>query len=250
MALLVIVLCLLSERFWAHARVHQRFHWFIAYGARLSFSLRSMFSRMPSWGILAGVVLPILLVAMFVLHMVDHALFGVIGLLCSLAIFYYCLGPVNPFYPAHEKGKSDLTNEDLGAYLVAVNGQLFAVLFWYIVAGPIGIMAYRLISLACNLSPVRREASLLTDILDWMPVRMTALLYLLVGHFQAGLSVYRKQFFSRPSQNSAFLSDCGIAAMNLEHHKKKSMRSAERLVEHATIVFLLLLALCTLVTWF
>lgn len=250
MALLVIVLCLLSERFWAHSRAHQRFHWFLAYGARVSFGLRSVSSRVPPWIILTAIVLPIVLVVMLVLHVTDNALFGVIGLLCSLAIFYYCMGPVNPFYPAHEKPVSDLTNEDLAAYLVAVNGQLFAVLFWYIVAGPLGLVAYRLVSLASHLSAVRREASLLTQVLDWLPARMTALLYLLVGNFQVGLSIYRKQFFSAPNNNNAFLSACGMAAMNLEHHKKKSMRQAERLVEHATVVFLLLLALCTLVTWF
>lgn len=250
MELLVIVLCLLSERFWVHTRSHQRFHWFLAYGSRLSACLRAVFSYMHPWVILAFTVLPIWLGAMLVWHGIQHVLFGVLGLLFSLGTFYYCLGPVNPFYPVHAKAVAHLTDEDLGVYLAEVNGQLFAVLTWYLVAGPLGLVAYRLISVSQRLSMVHRPAIFLTQLLDWVPARMTALLYLLVGSFQTGFSVYRKRFFSAPSHNDVLLSDCGLAALSLEHRRKKSMRHAERLVEHATIIFLVLMALCTLVAWF
>ena len=250
MELFVIVLCLLSERFWAHIRLHSRFHWFIAYGRRLSFIQSSAFSRLSPWVVLAFTVLPIWLGVMLVWQCFDHLLFGVLGLLFSFGIFYYCLGPVNPFYPVHEKAAAHLTDDDLGVYLAQVNGQLFAVLFWYLVAGPLGLVAYRLISVSQGLPAVHREASILTLWLDWIPARMTALLYLLVGSFQAGFSVYRQHFLSRPAQNDLLLSQCGLAALSLEHRKKKSMRHAERLVEHATILLLVVIALCTLVAWF
>lgn len=249
MALLVIVLCLLSERFWVHTRTHHRFHWFLSYGTRLSACWQAMFSRMHPWALLALTVLPIWFVAMLVWHWVDHVMFGVLGLLFNLGVFYYCLGPVNPFYPVHSKAVAHLTDEDLGVYLAEVNGQLFAVLFWYIMTGPLGALAYRLISVSQGLPLVQRPASVLTQLLDWLPARMTALLYLLVGSFQTGFSVYRKQFFSVPRHHDALLSGCGLAALSLEHRKKKSMRHAERLVEHATIILLVLMALCTLVAW-
>ena len=243
MDLLVIVLCLLSERFLVHTIAHHRFHWFMSYG-------NQVLSRLPTlnpWMLLGLIVLPLLLFVGVVLHITGHLFFDIIGILFNIAIFYYCIGPVNPFYPVHAKPVDQMVDDDIGNYLVQANGELFAVLFWYLILGPVGILAYRLISLGRGLTVISRQASDLLDLFDWLPARMTALLYLLVGNFQSGYHYYNKLFFSLPVKNNALLSECGMAA--IDNREQKTMLHAENLVEHATIVFLVLLAFCTIVAW-
>ncbi len=243
MDLLVIVLCLLSERFIIHKSAHNRFHWFMSYGNQI---LAKMPALMPSI-LLALIVLPLLLFVGAALHIIDHLFFGIIGLLFNIAIFYYCLGPVNPFYPVHAKPVDQMLDDDIGNYLAQANGELFAVLFWYLVLGPVGILAYRLVSLSQGLTAIGRQASDVLALFDWLPARMTALLYLLVGNFQSGYQYYSKLFFSIPEKNNTLISVCGLSA--LDNREQKTMLQAENLVEHATIVFLVLLAFCTIVAW-
>ena len=191
-------------------------------------------------------MLPLLLLVGAVLHFVGPLFFDISGILLNIAIFYYCIGPVNPFYPVHEKPVDKMVDDDISNYLVQANGELFAVLFWYLVLGPVGILAYRLISLSQGLTAVAGQASALLNWFDWLPVRMTALLYLLAGNFQPGYQHYSKMFFATPRKNNTLLRSCGLAALDRE---QKTMLHAENLVEHATIVFLVLLAFCTIVSW-
>ena len=130
-----------------------------------------------------------------------------------------------------------------------MNGQLFAVLFWYILLGPIAALIYRFSSQSQHQSLVKQQATLLTAVLDWLPARMTALLYLLVGNFQPGLKQFAQQFFSEPTANSKVLADSGMDALGHKGDDLPTLAEAEHLVEHAIIAFLVLLACFTLVAW-
>ena len=143
----------------------------------------------------------------------------------------------------------DLNDEAIAGFLAAANEQLFAVIFWYIVLGPLSIIAYRLVSLCQGQpggSPVARQW---LDVFDFIPARMTALLYLLAGNFQLGFGSFCKLFFTPPSKNQALLRVCGLAALGADKGEPKTMIQVERLVEHATIILLVLLAVFTMVSW-
>ncbi|WP_133127461.1 regulatory signaling modulator protein AmpE [Legionella nagasakiensis] len=249
MKLLIIVLCLLSERFLVHISAHKRFHWFSSYFNTLSKILpeRSIFAN--PWIIMAMILLPLLLSTSIVFYFFAHFLFGFIGLFLNLVIFYYCLGPGHPFYPAHPQSPESEIHDDVGNYLAQVNGQLFAVIFWYIISGPVGVLAYRLISLCQKQNKVQVQASVLTAALDWFPARMTALLYLLAGHFQMGIGYFSHGFLTSPDNNHVMLKTCGLNAMDGHEQASLLMPKAETLVEHATIVLLVFLAFFTIVAW-
>lgn len=246
MKLLVIVLCLLSERFLVHASSHHRFHWFSTYAQMTEKRLAQMSFTASPWLMLAFVLLPIVLATFIVLYLFGNWLFGLIGLALNLAIFYYCLGPGNPFYPVRHTEKEE-SEDDAGHYLAQVNGQLFAVTFWYIVFGPLAAIVYRLISLCQSQQAVKTQAIWLTNILDWIPARLTILLYLIVGNFQAGLRCFSKKFLAVPDENHVLLSTCGLESLG--DNKHITMLHAERLVEHAVIALLVLLACFTLIAW-
>ena len=249
MKLLVIVLCLVSERFVVHVASHNRFHWFAAYSKAMDKQLLRVSFLSSPWVMLAFVLLPLLLVIFLIVHFVANWLFGFVGLLVNVIIFYCCIGPGNPFYPVRLPTADSAGDNEIETYLVKTNGQLFAVLFWYIILGPIAILAYRLISHSQNQPAVSQPASWLTKVMDWLPARMTVLLYLLVGNFQAGLHSFFKLFFTVPENNHTLLSVCSMQALGSGKSEPLVMPDAESLVEHAVIVLLVFLAFFTLVAW-
>lgn len=248
MKLLVIVLCLLSERYLVHVSSHRRFHWFQKYADFIDRQLSHLPFMSTTWARIALFSLPILSVVFAIFYLFGSWIFGIIGFLLQLGIFYYCIGPNNPFYPRIKSGNAHPTIEEIGSYFVDVNGQLFAGIFWYIILGPIALLAYRLISLSKSRSTVAAEATLLTNILDWIPARITALLYLFVGHYQAGVNTYTRLFFTRPELNATLLQECGIKAIATDSDSL-TLPVVETHIEHAMVLLLALIAIFTIVSW-
>lgn len=249
MKLLVIVLCLLSERFLVHVSSHRRFEWFALYSKTMEKQFSRIYVLSSPWLMMLLALLPIVLVISLALYFCSSWLFGLIGLALNALIFYCCLGPANPFYPARTQTTEPVSEAELSTYLVQINSQLFAVLFWYIVLGPIAALVYRFTSQCQEQALVKKEATLLTGILDWLPARMTALLYLLVGNFQPGLKQFAGLLFSEPAKNPLVISSCGLQALGARAEETPTLPQAENLVEHAIIAFLVLLACFTLVAW-
>lgn len=249
MKLLVIVLCLLSERFLLHGGSQHRFRLFKAYGNYISPRLPKTSFIASSWFLLFLILFPWIIGIGLAFYCFENLLFGFAGFLFNLIIFFVCIGPENPFYPVRSSAAKDECDTEVERYLTEVNGAMFAALFWYIALGPLAVLTYRLVSLSQHQQSVGHQATLLTDIFDWIPARMTVLLYLLVGNFQAGVQHFAQSFFLAPDKNQSMLSSCGMKALRCRENKPVTLTHAEGLVEHAVIVLLLLLACFTLVAW-
>ncbi|KTD16166.1 hypothetical protein [Legionella jordanis] len=249
MKLFVIVLCLLSERYLVHSLSHRRFNWFPAFFAGISERLgRSEPSHFNQALILALVVLIPIVIVWLIFYLLGSLFFGFIAFLLNLVIFYYCLGPQNPFYPVRDEAEEN--NEVVVSdYFAKVNGELFAVIFWYILLGPLGVLFYRLVSLCREQLLTSQLAQVMTNILDWVPARLSVLLYLLVGNFQRGIHFLGRMFLASPEKNSLLLGEGGLLAARTTADESISMPQAEHLVEQALIVLLVFLALFTLISW-
>lgn len=248
MKLLVIVLCLLSERFLIHSVSYQRFSWFENYYLSIKKILdKNNTTAINSALMLAIIVGPITLLVGLIYGLLHSVLFGFIGLIFNIMIFFYCIGPKNPFYPSAQEA-TESGNAHVGTYLAQVNNQLFSVIFWYILAGPIAVLIYRLISLSQTINQTAEIAQKITNILEWLPARLTALLYLLVGNFQSGLRPFMSFILAKPEFNNQMLAECGLrAARSNDVEEEVPMPIAESLMEHAIIVLLVSIALFTLV---
>ena len=129
MKLLVVVLCLLSERFLIHTASYQRFYWFGDYYLFIKNIIdKGSFFTNP-WMILAATVLPLVLITSIIYFLLFHVLFGFLGLIFSIILFLYCLGPQNAFYPVSEPSSGPSDNTLVGNYFAQVNRQLFSVIF-------------------------------------------------------------------------------------------------------------------------
>jgi AmpE protein len=246
MKLLVILICLLSERYLVHALSYLRFNWFSSYCNRIYQYVGQTPLLLNPHILLIIIVVPLLALAGIALYIANYLLFGVFTFLLNLLIFYYCLGPVNPFYPVRTEVESENSELAAGHYFSQVNGQLFSVVFWYVVSGVIGVLVYRLISLCREQELTATLARQITNFLDWIPARITVLLYLLVGNFQKGFHFYAQKFLSSPEYNNQFLSEGGLLAARTNESEPVQLPYAESLVEHAIIVYLVFLALFTL----
>ncbi len=249
MKLFVIVLCLFIERFFVHASSNNRFQWFSHYGKALEKRL-SLWPFLSSPSVmLTAIIMPLIVLLNVVFYFLSDSLFGLLGVILNVVVFYYCIGPENPFYPVRVNTEDTANEKEVGAYLTNVNRQLFAVLFWYILVGPVTLAFYRLVSLSQNFRLAGLAAAWLTNLLEWMPARMTILLYLLVGNFQAGVRHYSKLLFTAPSENQLLLGECSAQALGCKTSEPVFMPSAENLVEHALILLLVFVALFTLIAW-
>ena len=250
MKLLVIVLCLLSERYLTHKVSLNRFSWFGHYCDKLiSIFPKSAFFQSP-WVLMLAVIVPWFVIVAMAMGLLKTYLLGFIGFLMQLVVFYYCLGPDNVFYPlsaAKKKGPHQAL--DAGNYLAAVNNQLFGVIFWYLVFGPLAVLGYRLISLCQKQSKLASLAKRVTELLDWIPARLTVLFYLLVGNFQQGFRCLLQKKFASPSENNTLLSEVGLLAVRAQCDEQLSLPAAQGLVEYALILSLVFVAIFTLVSW-
>lgn len=248
MKLLVILLCLLSERFLIHSLAYRRFYWFSHYCSRIE-NLIQQKGIINPWMQLAAIILPIIIPVACVYFIFQSLFFGLFSFIFCIIIFLYCLGPDNVFYPVIEPSTENAEISFVGAYFAKANRQLFSVLFWFILVGPITTLAYRLITLCCSIGSVSSQANQLANLLEWIPARISALLYLLVGNFQRGFAVYSTMFVSSPELNRQLLSECGLQAVRVSDLDEVPMPLAERLVEHATVVCVVLIALFYLIAY-
>lgn len=108
--------------------------------------------------------------------------------------------------------------------LVCAYRQVFAVLFWFMVLpGPSGLVLYRVSELAAR-SWEQKGRSLNSEFawaarrwlawLDWLPARLSALVYAVAGNFEESTLTWRQRQDAQPDADQ-LLVDAGFAAMGL-----------------------------------
>ena len=88
MKLLVILLCLLSERYLVHAVSHLRFNWFSSYCNKINQYLPQNNLFLNPIIFLAIIMLPLIVMVWLIFFIVGHALFGFLAFVLNLLIFY------------------------------------------------------------------------------------------------------------------------------------------------------------------
>jgi AmpE protein len=165
------------------------------------------------WLILAlMVLLPVLLLGLMLIVLQSVA-YGWLAFPVHLLVLIYSLGrgdllaALGPFRDAWRRGDEQagchVAERDMGVVadnseqlLDGVQGYLlwqayqsfFAVIFWYFLLGPVAALSYRLLALAAEhgkTSTLVERAGQLRHAFDWVPVRLLATSFALVGNFVA-----------------------------------------------------------------
>jgi AmpE protein len=210
MSFLVLLLAVWIEKFSALRHRVQRDSGWLRELAKLEVSPR--FVNRP-WLVLALLILLPVAVLGLLLVVLEPVAYGLLAFPIHLLVVIYSLGRgdllagLGPFRDAWRRedlqaaalvAKRDLdicagSGEQLlervqGHLLWEAYQSFFAVIFWYFLLGPVAALSYRLLALAAEhgKNPALAErAAQLRHAFDWLPVRLLAASFALVGNFVA-----------------------------------------------------------------
>jgi AmpE protein len=304
MTLIALLIGLIIERL-----ATQIFHWRrMRWLDRIIDKGFSLSARVANWPALIPVILLIIAlvlpVAAVTVALVDR-LFGFPHLILAVVVLFFSLGPndigedVNDYCSALEDGDDERIDQTARtlvenvvpddplerircveeAVCIQANNRLFAVIFWFVLLGPLGPLgawAYRVTDLvrrravfqagreesdATQIPPLRDAAVSLHGWLAWIPARLTAIGYAVAGHFDAALAAWRAgagEPAGTTSVNSErLLARVGVAALALEAGEDEDLTArgvrgataAKQLVFRLLIIWAVIIAAMTLYGW-
>ena len=226
--------------------------------------------------------------------------FRVAYLVLAVIVLFFSLGPkdigeeVDEYCDALEAGDEDEVNraakaiieddvpeDPLGraqrveeAVCIRANNRLFAVIFWFILGGPLAAWAYRVTDLirrravfkdarAGNeadgtVARVHDAATKLHGLVAWIPARLTAAGYATAGHFDDAIAALRAPTEEKEGtladHNEWLLARVGRAALALQNDPDEDVaarsirgaHAASRLVFRLLVIAAVLIAAMTL----
>lgn len=169
---------------------------------------------------------------------------GAVGFLLSVVILVYCLGRgefgayVGPYHraceqadwelaieAAHKQGVdcADIAPENWArlneAMLKAISYQgferLFAVIFWFVLLGPLGALLYRL-SFAYRRASSSEVALHWLWALEWAPARALSVSFAIAGNFVGCINRWRDKVFCANSSATKMLSHSALGALSAD----------------------------------
>jgi len=261
--------------------------------------------RLPNWPALIPILVMTVLLVLPVLAVVfalGDLLLGFPFLLLGIVVLFFSLGPqdigedVDEYCKAIEDGDKDRIQETAQAIIesdvpadtlerihrveeavcVQANNRLFAVIFWFVLLGPLGAWTYRVTDLVRRRAVfaashedqgdgtsdrLRDAATFLHGWLAWIPARLTAIGYAAAGNFDPALGAWRAptelQSDTPSEYNEHLLARVGVAALALgdntdEDHVSRGVRgatAANRLVFRLLLIWAVVIAAMTLYGW-
>lgn len=204
-----------------------------------------------------------------------HYILGQIGWIFrftfDVVVLYLCIDvhrlgkTANAVSVALESGEFDEANEKLqeltgkgtperteaGIARAAVEGVLkqgnsliVSPIFWFILLGPVGAVLQRLSCILDSLWGHRYErfaefgwaAARFDDLLGWIPARITALSYALMGSFEDALHCWRKRVGVWSDINSGPLLASGFGAMHMQICEAEEEGEFEEKISDLTVI--------------
>jgi membrane protein required for beta-lactamase induction len=291
MIMISIVISMAMEMFSTWASQHRHYRWADTLASTLKKILGDGSFWHSPWGVIAVLFVPLLILGLLQ-SLLNNVWLSVVELLLSVAVLLYCLR-YQPMATQVDELVAALQNNDQqkaqlmadailetpaaevnieqisGTLLVNANERLFAVLVWFAILGPLGALLYRL-------SWYYSEASLhasgdfgqtmhrLHALLNWLPARLLASSYAVVGSFEDTLhgwrEVYRHPPEDRDAMNHAIMLSAGSHSMHLPSYRQeradgstgmdvKAIEAAHGLVLRSMLAWGIVIAVLTLVGW-
>ncbi len=251
MNLLAIIIALLIDLYYTETRALRYYGWFTRLAGWVGDQVHENKLLNGPLGVLL-VMAPVVAVVALVYAVLIHV-FLLLALIFAIVVLVYCLGPrrLNPEVEAYidARVREDLqgarsaaaefiTGEPprdaqaldkavVQAVLTEINTRVLAVLFWFFILGPVGAVLYRF-SHELIKDPDREQdfsegfkdaAQRLHGILAWLPSRLTAWAYALMGSFSQARYRWQMRAFDWAdnwvSGNDGVLIASGTGALEL-----------------------------------
>lgn len=239
MRFLIIILCLLSEKYLTHQFFTFRKKWSDLYAHYIeTYIPRKVLNATPIMPY--AIYLGSLTLLCMVFSIIGHQGLGlIINFVFELAVFYICLGEHNLFFINANEKKPLSDNQ----FILAMNQEFYAVILWFFVLGPFGALFYRVTVYFNQMKAPLAMLVKLKAFLDWLPVRMSSLLLLLVGHFQPGFSELIKKIAQNPLENDQLLIQTARLALDAKEDESLDMMKLQNLFNHSCLLLVFILAI-------
>ena len=303
MHLIALLIGLVIERLATQLFHLRKLRWIdrvIDAGFRQAGRLSNWPALIPIVALVVLLVLPVL--ALAVVFVLGDPLLGFPYLVLGVFVLFFSLGPqdigedVDEYCKAMEDGdkeriqetaraiiESDVPEDTLErihrveeAVCVQANNRLFAVIFWFVLLGPLGAWTYRatdLIRRRAVFVAAREEESsgmperlrdaaiVLHGWLAWIPARLTAIGYAAAGNFDTALGAWRapteQESDSASEYNEHLLARVGVGALALGDDSDEDLvtrgvrgaTAANRLVFRLLLISAVVIAAMTLYGW-
>jgi AmpE protein len=303
MHLIALLIGLVIERLATQLFHLRKLRWIdrvIDAGFRQAGRLSNWPALIPIVALVVLLVLPVL--ALAVVFVLGDPLLGFPYLVLGVFVLFFSLGPqdigedVDEYCKAMEEGdkeriqetakaiiESDVPEDTLErihrveeAVCVQANNRLFAVIFWFVLLGPLGAWTYRVTDLIrrravfvaareeeSNGMPerLRAAATVLHGWLAWIPARLTAIGYAAAGNFDTALGAWRapteQESDSASEYNEHLLARVGVGALALGDDSDEDLvtrgvrgaTAANRLVFRLLLISAVVIAAMTLYGW-
>ncbi len=241
-------------------------------------------------GLIGLLLLPLALIAIPI-WLFGAGLFGIPGFLLAGLILLYSLGPIDLSEQVDRLCAAQEAGNDAGAkeiaaeladeadpqppvsslrvcsdVLLAAHRRIFAVIFWFLLLGPLGALGYRLAretrihALADSRPGIGDAAARLLYWLDWIPARMLGGLFALGGNFESAVQEWKQcPVDERLPGGPALVAYSGIGALGLQGDLQRvddtggidtrQVQSAMALVWRALVILVALCGIIAVSVW-
>lgn len=317
MEFIIILIALAVEQYYKNTEHFRHFGWFSTYCDWMQQKTDSIVSHFPSVSgpvKLLIFIVPVLLFVSFIGNAFAN-LGSLFSFIFGIIVLIYSLGPrdlmaqvekyiqsvsagdsegallhANEFFSGHhyeseiEGSPSVIAGLMKGGILIAFNNRILAVLFWFLVLGPVGALLYRLTTLLLERfaggyfgSAIEDDDDLESDfmraiqrlymILGWIPARLCVIAFALAGSFSDTLLCWRCSVDFLKNHNDELIVTSGLHALKMEvatsesetelviddaEQQSNTVNEVEQviaLVKWSGVIVITIIALMTIVGW-
>ena len=295
MIMITIVVCLALEVFTSNLSRYRQLHWAGPYIDWMHAHMRSRRVWQGPLGVLSVVFFPVAFIGLIQVGLngiwldVFSLVFGIIILVCCLRYqptdeqvdhFIEAASSTETEREVHiaeeyveriPSDEDDLVKQFAQSIMAQANERLFAVILWFALLGPMGAILYRFTwFLQQRLDPVEHDAEGLVEaahrffgILNWLPARLMAIGYAIVGSFEDAIhgwrSVYGQAHDDLESLNQEIIIQAGSSAVHLDRYTEdtgagrkylpEAVNVARGLILRSMLAWGILVALVTVGGW-
>jgi len=260
MILIAILLALATERVWYNWSIAGKFSVLTSWRERLLRGNHPWLNGPV--GVLLTILPLVVVVAVvqYYLSQSDHPLMWLLDLVFSVVILIICVGNhrfdehVQNYVKTVSEGRYDdaatylneistrtfcgkdlrqLNRDLISLMLLRQSDRVLAIMFWFVILGPLGAILYRSVGQLMGAKLIldgkhmpgadyQDAVKRLKGILDWIPARLTALCYALIGSFNDAFHLWWEDP-QRPDDdwiaaNDRLLVDVGLGALQLRQY--------------------------------
>ncbi len=289
MKLLVLIACLLIEKYLHIGGVLKRFSWFESYLSAIQHKLGKNGSLSKGYLGVIMILLPVWLPLLILGVALVKYQIGLSGIGLYFVVLLYCFGPndlydqLSLYFKSVDAGDKEhqvyLYKEITGCefddssefeaktsirkltetILLRANCDILGIIFWFCIGSVPAVFLYRGLCLMSSMAaegneicaPFRDEVIRLYGVMNWVPARVTALLYSIVGGSQA-YPTWKKLFWTDTAGNQTIVKECGVDSLviGMEEPLVEESKKAMVLVDRAIILFVVIIFVFSLGAWF